>query len=285
MKHIVVPTDFSEASLHAIDFVLKLYAKDALTLHLLNVYTPMPITGRFMTSTDTADLLSPILEEASSSNLSDLKFKLLREFSGSQISIRLHSSFGLLNHALSDIIDSADIDLVVSASSKTTDLHSFLLGNNTVSMIKSLTQTPLLVVPKVQLNPAIHSIAVAVDLTRPISEYALKTIDALAKEFNARISYIHIEEESYLATSHAYERFSTSGKALYDAHQKEVTLILGVGSISSALSEFCDLNGHDLLVLLYHRNNFLYRLTHEPVIRKMLYRHVKPVYIIPEELD
>lgn len=285
MKHIVVPTDFSEASLNAIDFVLKLYAKDQLTVHLLNVYTPMPITGRFMSSTDTVDVLSPMLEEASSSNLSDLKFKLLKEFSDSQISIQLHSSFGLLNHALSEITDSFDTDLVVSASSKTSDLESFLLGNNTVSMIKSLTHTPLLVVPKVALDPSVRSIAVAVDLTRPISKYALRTIDALAKEFNARISYIHIEEESYLATSHAYERFSASGKALYDAPEKEVTLLLGEGSISSALSKFCESSGHDLLVMLYHRNNFLYRLTHEPVVRKMLYRHLKPVYIIPEELD
>lgn len=285
MKRIIAPTDFSEASLNAINFVLGAFKQFELELHLLNVYTPAPISGRFMSSTGSIDLLNPIMEESSASNLKELKSHLLKSYDTSGLSIVTHSSFGLLNHAVVDLIEEVQPHLIVSSSTKTSDLESFVLGNNTIGLIKNLGKTPMLIVPKNPLSSVIKKIVVAIDLSKPLSEKTLDHISALKEQLNATVEFVHVIEDTEDNGDNVVDSLSASGKHFYEHYQDCLTFITTNGSISASLSRFLNQKDADLLVMLYHRNNLLYKLTHEPAVRRMVYAHEKPVYIIPEELD
>jgi len=285
MRRIIVPTDFSEASIHAIHFILDAFQHLKFELHLLNVYTPAPISGRFMSSTDAVDLLNPLMEEASSSNLYELQTHLLKSYESSRLSIVTHSSFGLLNHAMTDLIEEVSPHLILTSSTKTSDLESFLLGNNTLSLIRNMEGIPLLVVPNQMKNATPKKIAVAVDLTRPISTPSLKQVFSFREQLKSSIEFVHVSEEPSVDKYDLINGLSASGKDFYEQYKDCLTIVPNEDSVTATLSRFLDKVSADVLVLFYHRNNLLYKLTHEPVVRRMLYKHEKAVYIIPEELD
>lgn len=275
MKVFLAPTDFSEASFLAIRYALFQFCDEVVELHLLHVYTPLPISGRFLVSNDSNDYLAPLVEEIAKEQLQAFEARL-KSSVDSRLKIVSHVSFSLLNHAIDDLVATFDIDLIIAATEKDGGLATFIQGSSTSAMIRGLKSAPLLIVPgKTSLTP-LTKIAAAVEPNTELAKHSKVIIESWVNPMNLEFLLVEvIEDQVPVAVVHP------SYLTTFDAG-KRVKISKAGRSISDVLTEFCDQNEISLMVLQHKRRGVLYRLLNEPIIRNLVFSHLVPVLILPD---
>lgn len=80
MKHILLPTDFSNNSWNAIQYALQLFKDQECTFHLLHVYTPIVYQVQYFEAPNAQANLINEIKESSSKQLEIQLQKIKSEF-------------------------------------------------------------------------------------------------------------------------------------------------------------------------------------------------------------
>jgi nucleotide-binding universal stress UspA family protein len=187
MKNILVPTDFSDASVIAVKHAEELAALFQASLHMVHV-----VPG--LLPPEAASNVKVLLDDAE---------KHLKTFAGEAGSTwpeeRLHVAYGDLLEELNAFIETRKIDLVVIGSSARSGANRLLLGSMAEYIFRGLHAPILAMGPKVgpPLGPAhpIQSILLCESLV-PDAMPAMQYGCALAEQTDATVTVIHVLPES-----------------------------------------------------------------------------------------
>lgn len=135
MKHILLPTDFSEASNKAADFAVGLFGSVGLRYTLLNVYLKLAFRNTLVPS-------GPDTERASRNGLRRVERRLRKQ--ADQVTLALRSTFSPLAQAISEVDEANPVDLVVMGTQG--EGNYGLVGRNTTAAVTSAT-LPVIAVP------------------------------------------------------------------------------------------------------------------------------------------
>lgn len=143
MKSILVPTDFSDAALHAALFAASLARDTGTDLHLLNVYhLPNPLKTLPIELIVTPDELKSDTESALKQIAQELRSSV-----GASLNITLASRNGETRRAINDYATYAGAGLIVTGMKGKNAVQERLIGNTALELLRSST-VPVLSIPQ-----------------------------------------------------------------------------------------------------------------------------------------
>ncbi len=280
MIKILLPTDFSENAWNATEYGLRLFERENCTFYLVNTYTPAIVHSRFMATTATGGLMEDNVRNRSESGLENLVEQIQTKKIGADHQLETISSFSILTQEIKEMVETENIDLIITGTKGASGFDEVFMGSNSVRIIKSRNNCPVLTIPnEFQYRPP-GTIAFATDFKRNFSPRILAPLKKLADRFESAIQIVHIQQEEEL------DDFQKSNRdSLLDYFAPiRVTLksLPYFSSKSDVLQHYLVENDVDMLAMVLYRHGFLEELVREPVIKRMAFHTKIPLLVLPE---
>ncbi len=281
MKRVLIPTDFSDNSWNAIKYALSLFKSEECTFYLLNTYTPAIAHSRFMAASLETGLLANAAHEGSINGLAKTILRIEEGYPNDNHHFKTISSFSLLIDEVMETVIQNNIDMVLLGTKGASGLEEVFMGSNTVRIIKSVKNCPVLAIPQNfdYIKPT--EIAFATDFNRFYTKSELKPVLDLATSFGAVVRIVHVQYEIKALTE--IQEFNLSMLRKYLGKVEHyVHTVSELNSVSKTLETFAvELDIH-LLAMLHYQHSYMERLTREPVVKRVAFHSHTPLLVIPE---
>ena len=267
MKKILLPTDFSENALRAINYAIHLFKKESCNFYLLHAYHDAPSAST--TKSEIEDDLKKLAKNLETNNGNGR-----HTFEWIVIADTLISALTVT------IIDKA-IDYVFMGTKGSSALREVFMGSATVGVIKHLDICPIIAVPSEYDYDVPHDIVFANDFKHTFRTPELTPLIGMALLCNATLNVVHIKTEETLNDTQKLnkERLRTALKGT--KHQFfEVKL---QDSVTDTLYQLEKENKRiGILALLKTKHGFIERLLREAVIKNLSFKTEVPLLVLPE---
>mgnify|MGYP006280426543 CR=1 FL=1 len=287
IKHILVPTDFSPCSRHALDWAVSLAGRTEAHLRLLHIladYDP-----EWYSEADPEPQVTALRQEIEQDAEEELKAMMPdRAATGVESDIALERDLNVAS-AIVDHADACDTDLVVIGTHGRGGLSHVLLGSVAEQVVRRA-RRPVLTVGKDAPEPhKIERILAPIDFSRH-SRKALRTAKELAALYDARLDLLFVAEErmvpvfsdtgipSVNVLKMDPEIVKDSSEALAQLNEDvggpevEVQGHVAHGDVAPRITEFADTHDTDMIVIatrgLTGLDHFLIGSVTERVVRK-----------------
>lgn len=274
MNTILVPTDFSEASLNAAKYAVSLAKLMEAKVMLFNVYEIyVPIDSM-------APVQIPYIEvrEASEASLKSMKAKLTKP--DSNVHIGYAYIEGSPSLEINSMIKTIRPELVVMGMQTKNSIGKFLSGSTTTSIIEK-SHVPVLVIPSNVRYKIINKLVYAYDLNT-INKSVNVWLSCFVSMFNPIVDVLILVKDL------------KNSKVLLKATEKKLSKSLGDIPFNLFFEEemnpewqiekFVKRKRAGLLVTEHRTHNFLYRLINGSVTKDLAFEINIPLLSIPERL-
>ncbi len=260
MKHILLPTDFSDASFNAAEFAYGLYGAKNTEYTLLNVYLQVAYRNAlYRVEVDTARNSRNGLRRM------ERRFRKL----GGKMRVALRSSFSPLATALNDVHAANPVDMVVMGTQG--EGNYGLVGRNTSAAVTSAS-LPVIAVPA-QWKPVVLDRILFADDGLEDSMDSLKPLLWIAKSTGAHVTVLHV-----------------GAGAGASSQQKALATVLGdiPHSFASAggdvvvktLEKIVADEGIDLVAVVRRKRSFWHRLFQGSTSKRMALHTTVPLLVL-----
>ena len=281
MKNILLPTDFSDNAWNATQYAIELFKDEKCVFHLLNTYTPAIASSRFMAATINGGQIEDGAHSNSERGLNKVLKKIKATYKYPYHSFKTISSFSLLVDEIKDIVENEAIDLIVTGTKGASGLEEVFMGSNTVRVIKSIKNCPVLAIPHHFHFKRPSEIAFATDFNRFYTESELQPILDLAETFKATIRIVHVQYEIKALSELQQFNLNMLRKYLNDVEHYLHT-ITEMNSVSKTLEVFAEELDVHLLAMLNYQHSYMEKMTREPVVKRLAFHTQIPLLVIPE---
>jgi nucleotide-binding universal stress UspA family protein len=273
-KTIVVPVDFSGASVnaanYAIDFAMAINAAVAL-VHVceLDLISEVPIS---------AETIAHLLKDAEE-KIGKLK-EALDHKTGKKITIYTEVRQGTTVTQIKEYCQDIQPAIVIMGAHGTTAAERFFFGSNTLSAVRNLAW-PLIIVPAGTRFTGITRIGLACDLQQaPLAVHAAE-IKFLYNEFHPQLHVLHVTEKKHgMLDDNEIKEAEWVKEILKDT--RPVFHFMQNENIEDAINEFSEKNNLSLLIVIPRVHGLLNRLFHKSHSKKMVLQAHIPVMSIHE---
>ncbi|MEB8346636.1 universal stress protein [Flavobacteriaceae bacterium KMM 6898] len=281
MKNILIATDFSEDAWNAAKYAIELYKDVDCVFYLLNTYTPAKASGSFMAEALEGHNLEDVIKSNSENGLNRIVEQINESIKYPNHSFKTISSFNVLVAAIKEIVNREKIDLIVTGAKGATGLEEVFMGSNTVQIIKSVKNCPVLAIPKDFHFSALSEIAFATDFNRFYTISELLPLVEMAKTFKATIRIVHVQYKIRELTE--IQQFNLNMLCKYlNGVEHSIHTVTELNSVSKTLEAFSeDLDIH-LLAMLNYQHSLMENLTKEPIVNRLVFHSNIPLLVIPE---
>lgn len=147
LKRVLVPVDFSERSIAALAYAVKLAAEVGAQIDVLHVWEPPAYVAPDMMVTLTEEAGSRTIADLARSEVSVELRRLLREYeTRAEIQIRGQLEIGPVAQTIVETAESCSCDLIVMATHGRTGLSRLVLGSVSEQVVR-MASCPVLTVP------------------------------------------------------------------------------------------------------------------------------------------
>ncbi len=281
MQKILIPTDFSENAWNAIDYAMQLFRNKTCTFYLLNTYTPVIPSSRFMAKMVDGVRIVDAVRENSERGLSKTVDRIKTKYGNPNHSFETISSFNLLVEEVKDIVETFGIHLVVTGTKGASGVDEVFMGSNTVRIIKSTKKCPVLAIPYHFQYATPSEIAFATDFNRFYTTSELSPLLEMARMFNATIRIVHVQYG--IKALSELQQFNLNMLRRYLSNVEHyVHTVSELNSVSHTLETFSKELGIHLLAMLNYQHSYMEKMTREPIIKRTAFHTQIPLLVIPE---
>ena len=281
MKNILLPTDFSDNAWNATKYAIELFKDEECVFHLLNTYTPAIASSRFMATSLSGGQLEDGVRINSERGLKNVLNKINKTKKYPGHSFKTISSFSLLVDEIKEIVENKAIDLIVTGTKGASGLDEVFMGSNTVRIIKSIKNSPVLAIPQFFEYVQPTEIAFATDFNRFYSQSELQPMIDLAHSFKATIRIVHVQYEIKALTEIQQFNLNMLRKYLSECEHYLHT-VSELNSVSKTLEVFAEELDIHLLAMLNFQHSYMEKMTREPVVKRLAFHTQIPLLVIPE---
>jgi nucleotide-binding universal stress UspA family protein len=273
MKTIIAPTDFSPASLNAVDYALDLACSINASIYLLHVYQ-LPISVSEIPVS--AEEIEAVQKDAEG-KMKRLKQKVDKK-AGEKIKVYSRLKIGTILNEVESLCESVKPYAVVMGTQGVGAVKRFILGSNTIAAVRHLSY-PLIAVPPKAKYTGIKKIGLACDMRKVIDTIPAKEIKLLVKEFKAELHVIYINSEGDpMHVPETVEESAFLQEMLDELHPSYHTL--NNPHIEEGISAYAKRHDLDLLIVIPKKHGLLEALFHKSLSKQLvLHTHI-PVMAI-----
>lgn len=243
IKHILVPTDFSNCALNALDYALKFakHINPQAEITILNAYTIPLAYADFNIAYDVGESEDDIKKFISSEfDKIEGKLPLLKEFEYETVKTENYVKDAVEEYCLEN-----DVDLIIMGTKGASGVDEVILGTNAHRIIKA-ELAPVLVIPEDAKYEDVNNIALSSDYKGIMAEL-LGPVKAIRQAYASEIHLIHVSTEPMLDKEKAEEAKNLELHLKGLPHQYHFMVNKNV---EEGIDEFAEKNKIDLLVVL-----------------------------------
>ncbi len=256
MKHILIPTDFSENANNAIQYALSLFEGEKCKIYFLHTYTPVFYRMDYAFGGPGFSAIPDANLDQSLEDLNETLRTVRQKFSNDLHDYQLLSAFNFLADEVDQIIHREGIDIIVMGTQGATGAKEVFLGTNAVQVMRK-SDAPVIVVPKGYGFSPIKKILYPTDYMNHYKLSELYPLIELAKKQKASITVLHVVEEDEMT------EVQVRNKKFLDACLETVDhefIEDRINYMPMALIEFLEKNKFDLLCMMNRKHSFLERI-------------------------
>ena len=277
MKRILLPTDFSDYSVKAIGYALKIFKNVNCKFFLMHTYMPPVYNAEYLVGSPGLIGLGDVMQETSMTQLEKLKSDLEKENDNPKHTFVVHTAFNTLLGEVTETVASEGIDLIVMGTKGATGAEEILFGTNTVHVIKKANCPVLVVPPNFEYENPLE-ILFPTDFEIAYNKQGLNPLLEIADEHGSQINVLHVSTGNELTQDQEKQKKSLErilgNKALFhDVPNNEII---------DAINAFQAKEKINLLVMVQNKHTFMERLFIEPVIKKIGFHVNIPFMVIPQ---
>ncbi|WP_179320320.1 universal stress protein [Winogradskyella helgolandensis] len=273
VKHIVLPTDFSDNAWSAAVYALKLYAEVECKFYFLHAWSATNTTDRTYI---TAKYVDEIKDEAWR-QLIELKEMSESADSNANHSFEIILSNDSLQKAIETAVENHTIDLIVMGTKGASKTKELFFGSNTVNTLKTKV-CPILVIPDEFEFMAPKQIAFPTNFNRCYGE-ELQPIKDLAELYNSKIRIVHITKNNKLTSTQDYNLSML--KVHLENHPHIFHWMPDYAKKHEEINDFIEELGIDMLVMINYKHSVIENIMNEPVVHKIGFNPKVPFLVIP----
>lgn len=283
MKHILVPTDFSDCANNAVEFAVQTAKLFSLEISLLHAAD--------FDSTVHTDSMG-VIKEYNQSLINETKEKLnklkkdIQEKEGILVNT-IVAEYGL-NDAIQKSIEETPTDLIIMGTLGASGLKEKIWGSKTASVIDSTT-IPVLVIPHTYTwkKPEMILLATNHFENQPgLLNFIFEFFGLYKAQVHAAVFTDEDDDESEAFLDHArmIAPYEQTLKKHYGQESLTVSHLYGT-EFESTLQSHIENNDIDILVMITYQRSFMDRIFHPSKTKLMAYHSQIPVLAIPAKSE
>lgn len=277
---ILLPTDYSENSWHAIQYAIYLFGNTAATFYLMHAHQsgPSALVSTINKERDTR--LHQITQDETTAKLHKMTAQLNKINKKKDHSFKPLMESDALVQAVGRLVIDQDVDYIVMGTQGASGFKEVFLGSNTVKIIKNINFCPLIAVPQSYSFCQPKTIAFATDYRHNYQSIEMKPLLDIARLWESTIRVIHMNVSDSLdldqkkLKDHLFNQLAPFAHT-YDELEYHPTL-------AYRISEWTDTNNADILAMFHSTHGFFEKLLREPVIKKIAFNTQMPFLVLPE---
>lgn len=267
MKTIIIPTDFSENSLKAIDFVFDFFNEKENQVTICHVYD-IPHGG-----TSGLFTLMELMREQAEKNMKELETLLEDRHDNFLPKIDTKVLQGNFEEQLNAFSLNSGCDFVVMGTKGSSGVQEVLFGSNASKFLK-LSAVPIFAIPDDYTKTGIEKVTLSYD-AKKLDRNDLRLVKELAIKDQFKIEVLHVRSEGESPIQNRKEVEEAIGK---EASLNEVYASNYEEGLKIGLGE-----GKTLLVLIKRKKSFWASLFTSSNSQKAVKHFKLPILIIPEQ--
>lgn len=280
MKKILLTTDFSENAWNAIFTALKLYADVQCQFFILHVYEPDALNVFGTKSQQRLGVIYDSLSNYSEQELEGILNYLEINHLNPNHDFTAISKSETLEEAARLVVTENDIDLVIMGTQGATGAKEVFLGSNTVKVLNTIKNIPMLAVPVGFNFQKLKTIIFATNFMVPYKKNELEQMIELAINWTAKIEIVHVTIESKLNETQTSNKSVLKDRLnIVDYSFKDIPFN---GNISDSIDTYVAHKKSCFLSIIRHHQTFWERLIGEPVVKKIAFHSNIPVLFLPQ---
>lgn len=280
MKTILLPTDYSKNAWNAIFTALKLFHDQQCTFVLLHTY--IPELANVMGDQGVLQLreIYASLEESSEAKMKELVDYLRANHKNPRHTYRTVIRAGDLVAEVRNQLGQRPVDMIVMGTKGATGAERVLLGSNTVHMLKTIRNKPVLAVPEHFDFQRLSHVVFPTDYMHQYEAFELQPLIDLAGQWKATVHLAYAAREFTLnPTQQSNRKLLDTRLAGLKLRHVEIPL---ERHLSDAITRYSDGIRADLIALMSHKHGFLEGLTKEKVVKRIAFDPHVPLLILPQ---
>ena len=282
IKHILVPTDFSNDAYNALFYGTQLYKHQKCAFHILHAYDRQSHFKEEFRARKSTKRLQEFLSDRTAECLRETYHKITGDTANALHQFITVPKNNSLEKAVKEYMAQNPIDLIVMGTKGRTGAVDIFLGGNTIQMVKSKIDCPLLCIPKQVDYQPISQLGYITSFKHSLAESNLAIVKSLASDHKASLHIVHIDDNDTITTS------QEKNKALLNHYFENTSLrfhtIPCEKSKAKTVAKFAKANHIDLLAMCYYPHYFLDKLFREPVVLDLsIYTEIPLVILSTQE--
>lgn len=271
MKNILVPIDFSRASLNVISYAAFIAGKFESKILLLHVYAD---TSDFEEK-ETARVYNSY-EELDAAQEDYLRKKMELMVKKYTISTHIIIQKGDVGNTITEVANQNNADLIIMGMKGKGESHS-VFGSTATGMINK-TSTPLLVIPSHVNNPKIENIVLASDFNQDDLLNRFQILQTIISKCEPLIHILNVQKENAeLNPKMIADKMKIDRK--WRKHNYSFNIIKR-DSVEAGIKKFLNDNPADILIMVAGRSNFIKEILGMSRTKKMIQKTKIPLLIL-----
>lgn len=274
-RNILIPTDFSDNAWNTVVYALKLFAEEYSTFYFLN-----STIIKVSTLSNLSNKLLKTMQENAMKQLLDLKDLAETSNVNANHNYQIILSLKDLKTAVKTAVKDWGIDLVIMGTKGATGAKEFFFGSNTINIVKSLKNCPVLIIPEEYDYITPSQMAFPTDFNRFYSHKELKPLKELADLNNSKIRIMHINVEEKLNDIQKYNL--TKLKEYLEYYEYSLHWMPKYDKKATEINDFIEEHNVNILAMVNYNHSFIEKIIREPIIKKIGFHPRVPFLVIPE---
>lgn len=269
MFTILVPIDFSTASLNATNYAAQMAQAMGANLLLFHAYmlpTPVSEVPYVMVTAD----------QLQKENEGILKKEADRIFGEYGVQAEWLVRIGIPSTEIKVITEERSISLITMGMKGQNGLEK-IIGSTTTNTIQKV-QTPLLVIPEHCRFKQPSHITYATDFSYETPETTYRSLTEICNRFNAKLHILHISKEEEMLSPDAISGKVKLGlifeKMPHDFHE------VAESNVQTGINSFVETHNSDLLVMVAHNHSFFERIFSKSQTKTMAFETNVPLLVL-----
>lgn len=228
MKTILLPTDFSNNSINAINYAIKLFEHIVCDFYILNVQKASSFISDDMMTVSSSATIYTTLVSAAKKSITNIISKIEKRTKNKNHTFHSIVDYDNFVDAINQTCQKHDVDLIIMGTKGASGLDKVIFGSNTVRVMQRCT-VPVLAIPEGCTFKKLDTIAFTSSFRSSYFIEDLKPLKDLVKLYNTKLKILHVEEdynfkeklnenikffETYF-TDVTFDRIISNGKDIY----------------------------------------------------------------------
>ncbi|MFD0797231.1 universal stress protein [Maribacter chungangensis] len=279
MKHILIPTDFSDNAWNAITYGMAWFKKTKCTFYIVHVHPTTTYSGGEATVFVAPKILEEQILSESREKIAGVLKTIERLPVNTKHIFKTEVLYGFFTDHLKQVVKDKNIDLIIMGTKGASGLKAVSMGSNTGNVI---TKVPcaVLAVPEDATYRRPKEVGFPTDFQLGYDTKVLENIKELVLIHNSALRFLYLSnKENTLSALQTKNReflkdyFSNTECSFHTLTGKK---------LDEAVQHFVQSRDLDMIVMVAKNLNFLERILFRPTVEKISY-HTKVPFLVLHE--